>query len=59
MNKIVEECKKEFENKIRVGFIGYRSHRNGEDRIIRPQFYKTSQPFTLTEGLNNLGLYYK
>ena len=45
MVKIVEACRKEFENKIRVGFVGYRGHCDGNDRI-------TGHP--LTEGQANV-----
>ena len=34
MVKIVEACKKEFENKIRVGFVGYRDYCDDGDRIM-------------------------
>jgi hypothetical protein len=45
MTKIVNECVKEYENKVRVGFVGYRGHCDGDRRITS---------IGLTEGKNIL-----
>lgn len=33
ITNIVDLCVKEYDNKIRVGFVGYRDHCDGSDRI--------------------------